>query len=179
MSRERSRSKYKTAARPVAGLLGKVLKPALRKRGLAGAELVTAWPDIAGPQFAGCTMPERIVWPRSDDESAEPGVLVLRCAGPAAILVQHEAPLIVERANTFLGWYAVSRLKIVQGPIGPAVSREQAPLPDVSAEKKQALKESLTGLADDRLREALERLGSSVAARALARQDRAVEETTE
>ena len=152
-------------------MLAGILRPAVRKRGLAGADLIMSWPAIAGPQFASMTMPERILWPQSASEQPEPGVLVVRCSGPAALLVQHDAPLIIERANTFLGWYAIARLKIVQGPISAPDRAEQAVPPDLPAAKKDEIGRTVETIANDRLRAALARLGESVAARALTEPD--------
>jgi hypothetical protein len=48
------------AAKSVAELIGGSLDPLVRKRGLARAELISWWPDIVGPVYAGRTVPERI-----------------------------------------------------------------------------------------------------------------------
>jgi len=168
------RSKYRTPAKPIAAMLAKILKPAVRKRGLAGADLVMAWRDIAGPQFADCTLPDRIVWPRSPagDEiggAPQPGMLVVRCAGPAAILLQHDTGLIAERVNSFLGWYAVDRIKIIQGPVHAAGDPAPAAAPEIPAAKRTEITHQVAGVKDDRLRAALAELGGHVAADALAR----------
>jgi WD40 repeat protein len=44
-------------------------------------------------------------------------VLELRVDGPAAALVQHQAPEILSRVNLFLGAGSVGKLRIVQGPV--------------------------------------------------------------
>lgn len=160
------------SAKPIGGTLAKILKPAVRKRGLAAADLIMTWRDIAGPQFAECTLPDRIVWPRVPDGmegEAVPGTLVVRCAGPAAVFLQHEAPLLVERVNTFLGWYAVDRIKIVQGPIGEAVPAREGPPPEIPEEKREEVAETVAGVSDDRLRRALSLLGKNVVANAIAK----------
>ena len=168
----RKRSKYYSQAKPISGLLAKILNPVVRKRGLAGADLVMAWRDIAGPQFAECTMPDRIIWPKmtaqDDQNGASPGTLVVRCAGPAAVLLQHEAPLIAERVNTFLGWYAVERIKIAQGSIHLPSGNTIPTLPEVPPEKQLEVQNQIAGVKDDQLRDALASLGTKVAARAIA-----------
>ena len=55
--------------------------------------------------------------------------LELRVAGPVAALIQHQAPLILDRLNLYLGAGAVARLRIVQGPL----SRRRPPRPRRSA----------------------------------------------
>ena len=154
-------------------MLARILKPAVRKRGLAGADLVMAWRDIAGPQFAECTMPDRIIWPKAtivdDGRGSMPGTLVVRCAGPSAILLQHDLPLIVERVNAFLGWYAVNRIKIVQAPVQISGKPARRPPPDVPPEKQAEVRSQVAGVKDEKLREALAALGTSVAADAMVR----------
>ncbi len=49
--------------------------------------------------------------------------LELRVAGPVAALIQHQAPLILDRLNLYLGEGAVARLRIVQGPLTRTASR--------------------------------------------------------
>lgn len=153
-------------------MLAGILKPVVRKRGLAGADLVMAWRDIAGPQFAECTMPDRIAWPKAtafdDRNGAAPGTLIVRCAGPAAVLLQHDLPQVVERINSFLGWYAVERIKIVQGTVHVADRRTPPKLPAISPQKQAEVHEQVAGVRDDRLRLALATLGTSVAANATA-----------
>lgn len=167
----RKRSKYYPQAKPIASMLAGILKPAVRKRGLARADLVMAWRDIAGPQFGECTMPDRIIWPKSssfDERNGPiPGTLVVKCAGPVAILLQHEVPLIAERVNTFLGWYAIERIKIVQGPVQLPDRKATFALPEVSADKQAEVRDQVSGIQNDGLRNALATLGTSVAARAL------------
>ena len=45
------------------------------------------------------------------------GVLELKVDGPAAALIQHQAPPILDRVNLYLGAGTVVKLRIVQGPL--------------------------------------------------------------
>ena len=89
----------------------------------------------------------------------EPGILVLRVEGPAAIEIQHLAPQILERVNRFFGFAAVGRLAIRQAPVVRR-ARRKAATPDPEAVKRMA--ESLPGIEDESLKDALARLGASV-----------------
>jgi len=144
----------------VGALIGAIIDPVTRRRGFATAELIAAWPDIVGAQFAECTAPEKIVWPR--EETGGPAVLVLRVDGPRAIFVQHEAGQIVERANAFLGYGAIGRLRIVQGPVGPNKPAEKARNPELSAAEEAALDTTVEAIGDGPLKNALARLGRGV-----------------
>ena len=63
----------------------------------------------------------------------QPGTLVLRVEGPAAIEIQHLTGVILERVNRFFGWQAVDRLAIRQAPLSrrakKAVTRRSIPKP--------------------------------------------------
>ena len=79
--------------------------------------------------------------------------------GPAAIEIQHLAPQILERVNRFFGFAAVGRLAIRQAPVVRR-ARRKAAAPDPEAVKRMA--ESLPGIEDESLKDALARLGASV-----------------
>jgi hypothetical protein len=144
-------------------LVAKVIDPVIARRGFASADLIAAWPAIAGPAYADCTAPERILWPRGA-EGAEPaaGVLFLKVDGPRAIFVQHELPQILERINAFLGYAAIGHIRITQGPVrapGAVAEAATAALPE-GAETELAA--TLSAVEGDDLRAALDRLGRGI-----------------
>ena len=105
-------------AKPLRDLVGKVVGETFTRQGFASAELVTRWADIVGVEIAAHSEPIKIQWTRpADGEEREPGTLVLRVEGPAAIEVQHLADVICERVNRFLGWRAVARVALRQAPL--------------------------------------------------------------
>ena len=154
----------RTKRRPpkrLADLVGRIIDPVAAKRGFTTADLFSAWPDIVGPSFADCTIPERISWPPHDPDL--PGVLALRVDGPVSVLIQHELDQIIERVNAFMGYRAVGRIRLVQGP----VARSGSPDPDeaaMSPEKEMWLDLALEDLDGERLRSVLEKLGRGVLA---------------
>src|SRR5580698_5828156 len=105
-------------ARPLRDVLGKTIGDTFRRQGFASAELVTRWTEIVGAAIAAHSQPIKIQWPRpADGEEREPGTLVLRVEGPAAIEIQHLVGVICERVNRFLGWRAIARIGLRQAPI--------------------------------------------------------------
>ena len=71
-----------------------------------------------GAEIAAHSEPIKIQWLRpANGEEREPGTLVLRVEGPAAIEIQHLANVICERVNRFLGWRAVARIALRQAPL--------------------------------------------------------------
>jgi hypothetical protein len=153
-------------AKPLADLIDACLAPALAAQGFAGRSVVAFWPEIVGERLGQRSRPLKIDWPRrrpAPGESAEPAVLVVRVEGAFALELQHMAPLVIERVNTHLGWRAVGKLVMKQGPVAPPPGPPPPPRADAASVARVA--EQVAGIADPDLRAALARLGEAVAAR--------------
>jgi hypothetical protein len=147
-------------AKPLRDLVGKVVGETFVRQGFASAELVTRWTEIVGAEVAAYSQPMKIQWTRpADGEEREPGTLVLRVEGPAAIEIQHQANVICERVNRFLGWRAVGRIALRQAPLRRAAPKRSR-TGDAAAAARVAA--TLPDIADDDLRQALARLGAAV-----------------
>ena len=130
------------------------------KQGFASTELVTRWRDIVGPEVSAHAEPIKIQWQRAaDGEPTEPATLVLRVEGPAAVEIQHQSKIILERINRFFGWQAVGRLALRQAPL---TRRERQEAPQVEPEAVAKIAETLGNVEDEDLRMALARLGAAV-----------------
>ena len=159
-------------AKPLRDLLSKVVGETFKRRGFASAELVTRWTEIVGVEIAAHSEPIKIQWtrgasssrpaPASGGESGwgqDPGTLILRVEGPAAVEIQHLANVICERVNRFLGWRAVERIALRQAPLRNALHQ---PVPTTDPAAAARIAASLPEIADDELRQALARLGAAV-----------------
>ncbi len=137
------------------------LAETFKRQGFASTELVTRWPEIVGTEIAAHAEPLKLQWPRStgDDEPSEPATLVLRVEGPAAVEIQHQSNVILERINRFFGWQAVGRLTFRQAPL----RRRDKPAPRLAdPEAAGRVAATLTEVEDESLRMALGRLGAAV-----------------
>jgi hypothetical protein len=154
----RSDTNTRRGLQPMASLMWKVASPALRKRGLSEARIVTDWAEIVGPLLARATSPDRL---KTDARDA-PGVLHVRAVGPVATEVQHLAPQIVERINAYFGYRAVDRLHIVQAP--PRTRRRRRPAEPATLDDntRNAVEARVAAVSDDALRDALARLGLAI-----------------
>lgn len=162
MAPKRPQNRYRPAA-PLADLIGEALTPACRKRGFAAADLLMAWPDVVGGQYAETTQPETLRWPRHDEDDYAPATLVVRCEGAVALLFQHDVPQILERINAFLGWRAVEAIRIVQRPLAQREPPNTEPLAPLRREDAEALTIALSDIEEPKLRDALKRLGHAAA----------------
>jgi len=148
---------------PLADLVGGAVDPVLAKLGFGQSSLILHWDDIVGERLAACSEPIKLQWPtrpaqRQPDAAMEPATLILRVSGGMAIEIQHLAPQLIERVNAHLGWRAIGRLAIRQGPLEKGRAKRRIAPPDTQAlAQAQAATESVE---DADLRKALILLGA-------------------
>ena len=133
---------------------------ALGKRGLAHANLIVDWATVVGAEMAGICQPEKLAFRR--DERSQ-GVLHLRVSGSAALELQHDAPRLIERINSYFGYKAVAEIRLVQvapkaPPVRDQIRKRRTPAPS----EIQALESTIFHVDDDDLRETLGRLGTAI-----------------
>jgi hypothetical protein len=150
----------KSQPRPLSDLLHKTLTEAFAKQGFASTELVTRWTEIVGADIADHSQPEKIQWSRTrEGQLPEPGKLVLRVEGPTALEIQHLSSIILERVNRFFGWQAVGAIRLRQAPLRRR-ERDVHPAPD--PELAARISAGLADIQDEKLRNALARLGVAI-----------------
>jgi hypothetical protein len=153
-------NKYRPT-RKLAELTAEFMADAFKKQGFASTELVTRWKDIVGSEIAAGSEPMKLQWQRvPEGEQPEPATLVLRAEGPAALEIQHQSNVILERVNRYFGWQAVGRIVLRQAPLSKPKTRP--PLPKIDPAETAKVAATLSDIADDDLRMALARLGAAV-----------------
>src|SRR5690242_21174636 len=149
--------------KPLHELAGKTIADLFARQGFASTGIVTHWREIVGAEIADHAEPIRMVWPRRvHEDDPEPASLVLRVEGPVALEIQHLSGIIIEKVNRFFGWRAVGRIQIRQAPLARRARKPRPAGPDPAVVARLA--ESMSGIADDGLRDALARLGASLGA---------------
>ena len=147
-------------ARAVSDMLPEIGGAAFRRFGFVQSSIVSRWREIVGERYAGVSAPESIRFPpgkRSD------GVLTLVVEGAHAPMMQHVAPVIVERVNRFFGYAAVARVAFRQGVVQLAKAKPRAAPPSLRPIPTD-IGDSLREIADPELRTVLEALAQGVAA---------------
>jgi hypothetical protein len=153
-------NKPRRFARPLPDIAGSLLAESFRKQGFASSELVVRWAAIVGDDVAQYAEPLKIQWPRGPEgRQPEPGTLVLRVAGPAAIEIQHLSGVILERVNRYFGFAAIAKIAIRQAPLRPAPVRPDRSLDPQAVER---IAGTLPDSADPALKDALARLGAAI-----------------
>ncbi|MDN3718381.1 DUF721 domain-containing protein [Roseibium salinum] len=154
----------------MADLVGKAMTPACKKRGFASVDIIASWADIVGERYGTRVQPDRLIWPRQPeltdpDRPPQPATLVVHTDGATALLLSHDSAQVIERINTFYGWAAIGRIKILQRPVLVKQPEPSKSLRALTRSEEQRLEERLEGVENDRLRQALKKLGAQVIAR--------------
>lgn len=159
-SKKRAEAPRANRARAVSDIVPDIGRAAFRRFGFVQSSIVSRWKEIVGDRYAAVSSPESIRFPagkRSD------GVLNLIVEGAHAPMMQHVAPVIVERVNRFFGYQAVGRVAFRQGLVQIARARSRAAPPSLRPIPVE-LGDSLRQVADPELRACLESLARGVAA---------------
>lgn len=143
-------------------ILNRVADKVFRRRGFGEGDVLIRWPDIVGPELAGHTVPEKLQRWRGDSAGA---ILHVRVSSAAALGIQHKTPIILERINTFYGYRAVDRLKLIQGILPEHGKNHDQVIRDLSLAESVALERDIALTKNVALRDALQRLGTSILSR--------------
>ena len=152
----------------VSGVLQTRIRKAAETRGFAISRLLTHWEAVAGPELSRLSHPVKVGYPRQ----CKGATLTLLCRGAHAPLVQAQLPLLREKVNACYGYNAISRILITQThSAGFTEDDWEAPKaapekPVIDPKLKKRAASSVSEVRDDGLKDALERLGHSILARA-------------
>jgi hypothetical protein len=137
----------------------RLTRPALGKRGFAGAEILSHWATIVGPELSAFAVPLEVKYPRGRNGGA---TLHLRVShGAAATMLQMRLPVIIARINRFFGYEAVAQIQAAQGPLPPRprAPAPPQPLPPAALAKVEG---QVAGVTSEPLRAALMKLGKAL-----------------
>jgi hypothetical protein len=164
-------TRRRSAAKPLADMIGQAMAPALAAKGFAGREIIAGWAGIVGERLAARSRPLKIDWPRirpgADGDRGEPATLVVLVESAFAPELQHAAPLLMARINAHLGWPALGKVALRQGPVAQGASRRPAP-PALEPEAVARVEHAAQPIAGPELRDAVTRLGLAISRRAAA-----------
>lgn len=167
-------SRRKSGARPLAEALGAAISPVLAAKGFANREVIGNWTAIVGDRLGLRSRPLKIDWPRrhpgAAGEHAELATLVVLVESAFAPELQHAAPVVLARLNAHLGWSAIGRVVLKQGPVmlQSAAGGLEASEPDEEA--KAAIGRSVAAIDGPELRDSVARLGLAISRQSRRRQ---------
>ena len=144
-------------ARAAGELVGDIAGTTFKRFGFVQGAVVSRWAEIVGERYAKVSTPESIRFPAGRKSD---GTLTLTVEGAHAPLMQHLAPLIMERVNRFFGYSAIGKVAFRQGRQAKAAPKVERP---ASAPVPKSLGEGLRQIADPELRACLESLAAKLA----------------
>lgn len=110
-------------ARHIGVLLPIVTRKAFGRKSIAEQRLLLQWRAIVGEEWARHSIPLRLT--RGQDKRG--GILRIQADKGTALLMQHEAPRIIERINESGGYPLVARLTFLQAPLPQTPDAAQPP----------------------------------------------------
>ena len=150
-------------AKHIGTLLPVITRKAFGRRGFAEQQLLLHWREMVGEEHARYSLPAKLTRGRNN----KGGTLRIQAESGIALLMQHDAPRIIERINKTSGYELVERLTFEQAPLPPpganvpARARRRPPRPKTITRPVPAIPE----IAHAPLREALTRLAQNIASR--------------
>lgn len=140
----------------------RLVSKAIRAKGFAEAEVVTRWGQIVGADFARASVPLKLVFPRGQRAGA---TLHVRTESAFAPVLQQRSAMLIERVNRYLGYAAVSRLEVKQGPLPKASVRPSLEKGKLNDAQKASLDSVVGADGLSPLQEAVRSLGELVLSR--------------
>jgi hypothetical protein len=139
----------------VSKVLGRITGRTMNRRGFSDSRMLENWSAIVGPQLAAMSQPVRLSRRKSgrDGEDTAGGVLTVKAEGAIALEIQHLAPQIIDRLNSYYGHAAISRLNIIQGPV--TITPSPLNPPPIKEEDISALADDFEEIETPRLKRAL------------------------
>ncbi|MBV2360151.1 DUF721 domain-containing protein [Thalassococcus sp. CAU 1522] len=156
-----------------AKLLEKRIRSASESRGFAQSRLLTHWEEVAGADIAAISRPVEV----SYSKGGFGATLILLTTGANAPVLEMQKEMLRARVNAVYGFNAIARIRVTQtAPTGFAEGQadfthrtKPATRPEPGAEDRQAARAQASGITDEGLRAALERLGANVLSKAQTR----------
>lgn len=143
-------------------------KEVLGNNGHVNIELLSSWEEIVGKKIASYSLPQKLSFGK--DERTGGCLTLVVLAGAFAMEIQQNTQKIIDKINTFFGYPAVSKIKIIQrsSPDNFLVSKKTTNKMKknvVSLEEKSYITELVKNVKSEEMRNSLENIGKSVFSR--------------
>ena len=140
-------------------------KQLLGLNGMMEIELLANWSDIVGETLAQYSLPQKIRFNKNERSNSLIELVVL--SGAFALEIKQREKQILEKINTYFGYSAVSKLKIIQNSSPENFLLNKKPIDNVknflvSETEQTYITELVKDIHSDKLRETLNNLGKAV-----------------
>ncbi len=89
-----------------------MLKKLLGQNGFTNIDIVKNWESIVGEELSAHTLPQKIEFKK--DKRTDGTLYLMTNSGAYALEIQHKSNIIIEKINTYFGYRAVEKIKIIQ-----------------------------------------------------------------
>ncbi len=140
-------------------------KQLLGAGGMIELEILSGWSSIVGEELAKYSLPQKISFSKNEKTGGTLQLIVL--SGAFAMEIKQREPQILSQINTYFGYNAVTKLKIIQNSCPENFLLNKKPIDNVkkilvSAEEQNYITEIIKDVDNSNLREHLENLGKAV-----------------
>lgn len=140
-------------------------KQLLGAKGLLEIEILSGWTSIVGEDLAQYSLPRKITFRK--DERSDGTLELLVLSGAFAMEIKQRELQILDKINTYFGYKAVAKLKIIQNSCPENFLITKKPIDNmkknlVSAEEQNYITEIVKDIDSNDLRQKLENLGKAV-----------------
>lgn len=155
----------KTSLKQITQLIRPVVKKVLPQKNIIYQQLFDIWPDIVNGTEAKDTIPEKMTFPRQQQNN---GVLAIWAQSSAqATEVTYNRMMLIQRINSVFGYNLVADIKVTAYPGGGIMAKPNANPEKVNSIQgipSQSLDKILSGISNPVLRHTLAELGSVIPA---------------
>lgn len=140
----------------VGSLIADTITPICQQNGFIQARILLEWDYIVTPQFAQFCIPLKLTFPVQQRHN---GSLLLKATSSMATEISYLEPLIISRINQYFGYQAISKLRVLQGPIPQRSLLKKRPQKPLEPGVQASLQIYVQPVEDEDLRAALLSLG--------------------
>ena len=149
----------------VAKTVNPLLRQLLGNNGMLFLELLNSWEEIIGKELAKYCLPQNISFKK--DQRIDGCLNISVLSGAFAMEIQQRQRQIIEKINSFFGYPAISKLKIIQSANPENFLLNKKPIDKmkknvVSASEESYITELTKDINNDELRKTLENIGKYV-----------------
>ncbi|MGE0230315.1 MAG: DciA family protein [Flavobacteriaceae bacterium] len=152
------------ALRLLGAIVPSIVGAAAKRHGIAASDLVAAWPQIVGEDWAARCRPVKISSgsaPGRQQAGAKRGrILVVAARRSEAVDIEYAADTIITRVNSYLGPGAIGRISVEPTLLSEPASTPERPAPAPIAPDMTGL----SRITETPLREALGRMQGAIKA---------------
>ncbi len=152
--------------RPISDSVARLTKDTFSRKFVSLGRILSSWAYVVGPELAGRTQPLKLHYrkPKNDKEKPQAS-LDIAVTSADATLLHYQKDLILERINQLFGERWVNAIRFVHAAANTDQLEEtRSPLAAIrlTPEQQASVKEVVSGVADEEIRNKLEKLGQDV-----------------